>query len=177
MKNFKARTFLYAVLSLTILCCNVLLILLRDGAGLTRYSIIPLVFAGCSVLYAVIAFVFKDKGNLFVAGRFWLYRTLSLMSSEKSRVEDEEYKKEFALSAFLYCVTIPMYITYAFFATGFYSALEQALGWTIVRLIAIIVVVILPPIIKNAKARAHQQMKDEADRKDQEHRESMGKWK
>ena len=177
MKNFKARTFLYAVLSFAVLFLSVLPILFGDNVGLTKYSIVPLIFAVCSVLYAVIAFVFKDKGNLFVSGRFWLYRTLSLMSSEKSRVEDEEYKKEFALSAFLYCVTIPMYITYAFFATGFYEALEQALGWTIVRLIAIIVVVILPPIIKNAKARAHQQMKDEADRKDQEHRESMGKWK
>ena len=66
---------------------------------------------------------------------------------------------------------------FAFFATDFYSALWQALRWTVVRLIAIIVVVILPPIIKNIKARKQQQMADDADRKNQEHRESMGKWK
>lgn len=177
MKNLKNRTFLYAVISIAVLLCNVLPIILRNDAGMTRYSIIPLAFALFSVLYAVIALAFKDKGNLFVAGRFWFYIALSLTFSEKSRARDEEYKREFVLSAFLYCVTIPSYIMFAFFATDFYSALWQALRWTVVRLIAIIVVVILPPIIKNIKARKQQQMADDADRKNQEHRESMGKWK
>ena len=177
MKNLKSRKALYAVLAIAGLFLSILPILLGDNAELTKYSIVPFIFAVCSVIYAVIAFIFMDKGNLFVAGRFWFYRVLSMTFSGESRDEDEEYKREFELSAFLFCITIPAYVTFAFFATGFYSALGQALRWTVVRLSAIIIIVILPPIIKSIKARQQQQMQDEADRKTQEHRESMGNWK
>ena len=178
MKNLKSRKALYAVLAIAGLFLSILPILLGDNAELTKYSIVPFIFAVCSVIYAVIAFIFMDKGNLFVAGRrHWFYRVLDWTFSGESRDEDEEYKREFELSAFLFCITIPAYVTFAFFATGFYSALGQALGWTIIRELAIIIIVIVPPIIKRIKARQQQQMQDEADRKTQEHRESMGNWK
>ena len=178
MKNLKNRRFLYVVLSVAVLIFNVLPIIFSDDVGITKYSIVSLAFAICSVVYAVIAFIFKDKENLFVAGKYWFYRVLSLTFSEnESYAEDEEYKKEFELSAFIYCITIPTYITFAFFADGFYSALLQALRWTIFRLIAIIIVAIIPPIIKRIREKKKQHIKDEADRKEQERRESMGKWK
>ncbi len=177
MKNLKNRKALYAVLAIVGLFLSILPILLGDNAELTKYSIVPFIFAICSVIYAVMAFIFMDKGNLFLCGRFWLYRALSWTFSGESRAEDEEYKREFELSAFLYCITIPAYVTFAFFATNFYSALEQAIGWTIIRILAEIIIVIIPPIIKSVKAKKEQQMKDEVDRKTQEHRESMGNWK
>lgn len=179
MKNLKSRRFLYVVLSVAVLILNALpIIIFRDDVAITEYSIVSIAFAICSVVYAVIAFILKDKGNLFVAGKYWFYRVLSLTFSEnESHAEDEEYKKEFELSAFIYCITIPTYITFAFFADGFYSALSQALGWTIFRQIAIIIVVIIPPIIKRIREKKQQRIKDEADRKEQERRESMGKWK
>lgn len=178
MKNLKNRRFLYVVSSVAVLILNVLPIIFSDDVGITKYSIVSLAFAICSVVYAVIAFIYKDKGNLFVAGKYWFYRVLSLTFSEnESHSEEEEYKKEFELSAYIYCITIPTYITFAFFADGFYSALSQAFRWTIFRLIAIIIVVIIPPIIKRIREKKQQRIKDEADRKEQERRESMGKWK
>ena len=177
MKNLKRNRLIYVVLSVIVLILNTLPIVIKENAALSKYSIIYIAFALCSVVYAVIAFIFKDKGNLFVAGKYWFYRALSLSFSENKDKDDEEYKKEFELSAFIYCVTIPTYITFAFFANGFYSAFLQALGWTIFRLIAIIIFVIIPPIIKNIKEKKQQRIKDEADRKEQERRESMGKWK
>ena len=178
MKNLKNRRFLYVVLSVAVLILNVLPIIFSDDVGITKHSIVSLAFAICSVVYAVIAFIYKDKGNLFVAGKYWFYRVLSLTFSEnESHSEEEEYKKEFELSAYIYCITIPTYITFAFFADGFYSALSQALRWTIFRLIAIIIVVIIPPIIKRIREKKHQRIKDEAERKEQERRESIGKWK
>ena len=154
------------------------MIIFKDALAITKYSSISIVFAICSVVYAVIAFMFKDKRNLFTAGKFWFYNALSLTFSQKeSYTEGEAYKKEFTLTAFIYCVTIPTYITFSFFANGFYSALLQALIWTIIRQIAIILIVMIPPIIKLTKEKKQQRIKDDADRKEQERRESMGKWK
>ena len=177
MRNFKNSRLIYVVLSVVSLVLNALPIVIKEDATITQYSTISIVFALCSVVYAVIAFIFKDKGNLFAARKYWLYRALSLSFSENKYKDDEEYKKEFELSAFIYCITIPTYITFAFFANGFYSALLPALEWTIFRRIAIIFVVIIPPIIKNVKEKKQQRIKDEADKKEQERRESMGKWK
>lgn len=178
MRNLKNRKLLYVVVSVAALILNAVPIIIRHDVAITKYSIVSIAFAICSVVYAVIAFIFKDKGNLFVAGKYWFYRILSLTFSEnESHSKDEECKKEFELSAFIYCITIPTYITFAFSADGFYSAFSQALRWTIFRLIAIIIVVIVPPIVKGIKAKKQQRIKDETDRKEQERRESMGKWK
>ena len=179
MKNLKNRKFIYVILSVVVLMLNALPIMIRwENAAMTQYSTISLVFAVCSVVYAVIAFAFRNKGNLFVAGKHWLYRAMSMsFSKNESKAEDEVYQKEFELSAFVFCVTIPAYITFAFFANGFYSALSQALGWTIVRMMAMIAVVIVPPVVKGIKAKKLQRIKDDTDRKEQEHRESMGRWK
>ena len=175
MKN---RKIIYVALSVAILILNALPIILMNDAAITKYSIVSIAFAVCSVVYAVIAFILKDKGNLFVAGKHWLYRVISLTFYENvSNTQNEEYKKEFELSAFVYCVTVPSYITISFFANEFFSALSQAVSWAIIRQIAIIIVVIVPHAIRNIKEKKRQRIKDEADRKEQEHQESMGKWK
>ena len=178
MKNIKTRRLIYVILSIAALILNVLPIIFSNDAAITKYSIISIAFAICSIVYAVVAFVLKDKGNLFVAGKYWFYRALSLaFSKDQSYTEEEEYKKEFELSAFIYCVTIPTYITFAFFAGSFYSAISQALLWTILRMVAIIILVIVHPIIKRIKENKRQRTQDDADRKEQERLESMGKWK
>ena len=46
-----------------------------------------------------------------------------------------------------------------------------------IKYVKIILIVIIPPIIKSIKERKQQQLKHEADRKEQERRESMGEWK
>ena len=175
MKNLKSRRLIYVILSVVVLILSALPIVMREDAVITRYSSISIVFAFCSVVYAVIAFLLRNKGNLFVAGRFWFYRALSLTFSENESYT--EYKKEFELTAFIYCATILPYITLAFFAGDFYSTLSQALGWSILRLVVILTVVIIPHIIKQIKAKKQQHIQDEADRKEQERRESMGTWK
>ena len=178
MKNLKSRRVLYVVLSVVALVLSALPIIFGDGVAMTKYSIISLTLAICSVIYAVIAFAYKNKGNLFVAGRFWFYSLLSLTFSKKeSYANDEKYKMEFELSAFVYCVTIPAYITIAFFAKGFYSALSQAIGWSIVRVLATMIIVVVPPLINGIKEKKQQRLKDEADRKEQERLESMGSWR
>ncbi len=178
MKTLKNKKIIYVSLSIAALILNALPFIFRDDAALTAYSFVSIAFAICSIVYASIGFMLRDKGNLFLAGKHWYYRLLSLtFSKNKSYTEDAEYKKEFELSAFIFCVTIPTYITLAFFAVGFYSAISQAVSWTIVRSVAIIMIVIIPRIIKAIKAKNQQRLRDDADRKEQERLESMGKWK
>lgn len=178
MKNLTNRRVLYIVLSIVILIASILPVIISKDAAITKYSIISIAFAFCSVIYAVIAFYFKNKGNMFLKGRFWFYDLLdyTFNDEDKANTKSENYKKEFELSAFIICATIPPYISFAFFANGFYSELSKAFWWTIFRELAIIAVIVAP-VIKSIKARKQQTLQDEADRKEQERRESMGKWK
>ena len=178
MGKLKKGRIIYVGLFAVALIINALPIIIRGDVSITKYSAIPLAFAIGSITYAVVAFILKDKGNLFLAGRYWFYRAVSLVfSAHDTKEEGEEYQKKFALSAFIFCVTIPTYVTLGFFANEFYSALSQALWVTILREIAIIVFVLTPPIIKRIKEKKQQRIQDDTERKEQERRESMGKWK
>ena len=177
MKNIKIKKIIYFAVAVLVLIASILPIVLSEDASLTEYSAVSLTFALCSVIYAVIAFSQRNKGNLFVAGKHWVWRALRWsFSDNRAYTESDEYKKEFELSAFIWCITIPAYVSSAFFAGGFYSALSQALGWTIFRTIVILILCIALPMIKHAREKKQQRLRDEADRKEQERRESMGKW-
>ena len=177
MKTLKNRRLVFIVLSIVILITSILPVIISKDAEITKYSFISIAFALCSVIYAVIAFILKGKGNLFTAGhRFW--RVVDyLFSQNKSHTETEDYKKEFELSAFVFCATIPPYILFAFFTSDFYFELLKAVLWTILRELVIIVIVILPNNIKSIKERKRLATEYEADKEKQERRESMGKWK
>ena len=179
MNRTQKRKVIYIFSFIAVLLMNIIPILIFwEDVAINKYSMISIAFAVYSVVYVLIAFNLKNKGNLFIVGKYWFYNMLSWsFLKDQSYTKSEEYKKEFELSAFIYCAIIPAYITIALFANDFYSTLSQALGWTIVRMLAIIIIVIIPPIIKRQKEKKLQQIKDEADRKEQERRESMGKWK
>ena len=178
MKNLKSRRLIYVILSVVVLILSALPIVMREDAVITRYSNISIVFAFCSVVYAVVAILLKKKGNLFTHHvNDILLALMHTLDEDKSYTKSIEYKKEFELTAFIYCATIPPYITLAFFAGDFYSTLSQVLGWSILRLVVILTVAIVPRMTKLIKTKKQQHIKDEADRKAQERRESMGTWK
>ena len=179
MNRTQKRKVIYIFSFIAVLLMNIIPILIFwEDVAINKYSMISIAFAVYSVVYVLIAFNLKNKGNLFIVEKYWFYNMLSWsFLKDQSYTKSEEYKKEFELSAFIYCAIIPAYITIALCANGFYSALSQALGWSIIRQIAIIIIVIILPIIKRIKAIKQQSSKDEADRKEQERRESMGNWK
>ena len=176
MKN-KSNVILI-LLSIAILVACVLPVILNEDAAISFNSIPAIAFGVCSSIYAIIAFLNRKKGNLFVLGRDKLFIAfLRSLSDDKPNTDSEEYRKEFALSAFIFCVSIPFYIPLAFFAKGLYTALSSALFVTILRLLFTLILVLVPRIIKNAKDQKQGRVNDEAARKEQERRESMGKWK
>ena len=174
--NFKKLIFIF--LSIAILIACVLPVILNENASISFNSAPAIVFGICSVVYAVIAFVNKEQGNLFVLGRNKLFIAfLRSLKDDNPDTDSDEYKKEFALSAFIFCASIPFYIPLAFFAKSFYTALSSALSVTMLRIVLTFALVLVPRIIKNAQDKKKARIKDEADRKEQERRESMGKWK
>ena len=176
MKN-KSNVILI-LLSIAILVACVLPVSLNENAAISLNSVPAIVFGICSSVYAIIALMNKEQGNLFLLGRNKLFIAfLRSLSDDKPDTDSDEYKKEFTLSAFIFCASIPLYIPLAFFAKNFYTALSSALSVTILRILFTFILVLIPRIIKNAQDKKKGRIKDEADRKEQERRESMGKWK
>ena len=169
---------IFIFLSVAILIACVLPVITNANAAISSDSAPALAFGICSVIYSVIAFVNKEHGNAFLLGKNKLFIAfLRSLKDDNLDTDSDEYKKEFALSAFIFCASIPLYIPLAFFAKGFYEALSSALFVTVLRLFFTLFWVALSRIIKISQDKKQARTRDEADRKEQERLESMGKWK
>ena len=173
----KFNKLIFILLSIAILIACVLPVIFNENAAISFNSAPAIVFGICSVAYAIIAFLNKEHGNAFLLGKGKLFITFLRSLEENPDTDNDEYNKEFALSAFIFCASIPFYIPLAFFAESFYTALSSALFVTILREVLTIALVMIPCIVKNVQNKKKASIKDEADRKEQEHSESMGKWK
>ena len=173
----KSKKIIFIFLSVVILISCVLPVILNENASISFNSAPAIVFGICSVVYAVIAFLNKEHGNAFLLGRNKLFITFLRSLEDNPDTDSDEYKKEFALSAFIFCASIPFYIPLAFFAESFYTALSSALSVTMLRIVLTFALVLIPCIVKNVQDKKKARIKDESDRKEQERRESMGKWK
>ena len=172
------RNLIFVFLSIAILIACVLPVILNENTAISFNSAPAIVFGLCSFIYAIIAFLNKEHGNFFVLGKNKLFIVfLRSQNDDNPDINSDEYKKEFALSAFIFCVSIPFYIPIAFFAKSFYTALSSALSVTLLRLLLIFMLVLIPRLVKNAQDKKQGHIKDETDRIEQERRESMGKWK
>ncbi len=177
MKMFKKGNIIFIFFILILTAC-ILPVILHEDAEISLNSAPAIIFGICSAVYAVIAFLNKENGNLFVLGGNKLFFAfLRSLSDDKPNTDSDEYKKEFAFSAFIYCASIPFYIPLAFFAEDIYPAISSALGVTILRLVCTFALVLIPTVIKNTKDKKEARIKDESEKKEQERRESMGKWK
>ena len=173
----KQRTLFITVIAISLLLSILPVIVFRHSAAITVYSIPAIVFFVSSVVFAAVAFSFRERGNLFAYPSKLFYILLVAISGDREYTSKLEYKKEFSITALIFCASIPFYIPIAFFTNGFYSSIMRPLEVSIAREIAIILLGLIPPIIKNISDKNQQRIKDEADRKEQERRESMGKWK
>lgn len=174
----KFNKLVFILLSVAILIACVLPVILSENSAISINSAPAIAFGVCSVIYAVIAFVNKEHGNAFLLEKDKLFLTfLRSLEDNHPNADSDEYEKEFALSAFIFCASIPFYIPLAFFAKSFYTALSSALSVTILRLVLAYVSVFVPLITKNAQDKKKARIKDEADKKEQGRRESMGNWK
>ena len=171
--NKKNQKNLYVFLYIAILMINALIIVaFRDRAAITLCSIPAIVFAFCSTVYASVAISLREQCNLFFYNLYFIAKLFN-----RSYTETEEYKKDFVRFAFVYCATIPIYITFSLFANNIYLGLIWPLTLAIIRDVVIILLGLVPPFVKNIVHSRQQKNKEEIERKEQERRESMGDWK
>ena len=173
----KIKKLIFIFLFVAILIACVLPVILNENAAISFNSTPAIVFGICSVVWAIIAFLNKEHGNAFLLGRRKLFITFLRSLKDNLDTDSDEYKKEFALSSFIFCVSIPFYIPLVFFANNFYVTLSLTLSVTMLRIVFTFALVLIPRIVKIAQEKKKARIKDEADRKEQERRESMGKWK
>ncbi len=169
----KKQRIIFIIISLLILLLNILpIIIFSDKAAITIYSIPSIIFAVGSIIWAIIAISLREHFNLFFLNLYIIAKIFN-----KSYNESKEYKEDFKKFAFVYCAAIPTFITISLFVDNIYAGIIRPLDLNIVRSVAIILLGLIPPFVKNIKAKNQQRIKDEADRKEQERKESMGKWK
>ncbi len=173
MKNTGKTKKWYIVFSVAILILHALpIIIFRDNIAITKYSIPSIAFAFCSVVWAVIAISLREHFNLFFLNLYVIAKIFN-----KSYNKSEEYRDYFKKFAFVYCAFIPTYLTWSLFVKDFYAGIMRPLEVSILREVAIILLGLVPPFVKNIKMRNQEHFREETDRKEQERRESMGKWK
>lgn len=176
MESTRKRKIIYTLLYIAVLIINVLIIVIfRDRAAITKYSIPSIVFAVASIAWAVIAISLREYTNLFFLNLYIF--AIFAKRFDRSYNETQTYKNEFNMLAFVYCAAIPVFFTFSLFVDNFYEGIMRPLEVSIFRDITIVLLGIFHPFIKTIKAEKQKRMKEEADIKEQERRESMGKWK
>ncbi len=68
MKAFKKINLIFIFLFIVILIACVLPVILHENATISLNSAPAIVFGVCSAIYAIIAFLNKEKSNLFALG-------------------------------------------------------------------------------------------------------------
>ena len=171
------KFFIISILISTLL--NILIIVINiENAALTLHSIPALAFMLCSIIYAMIAYGMKDSVNLLLIGGnrlFWIiWRSFENNEYHTSFID---YEKEFRRTLFIYCVFIPCYIPIAFFSKSFYSSLFGPVSLLLIEELIIMVTFVAFRWTSLIKTKRDQELIDEQLKKEQEKRESMGKWK
>lgn len=167
------------ILILSALLLNILpIIIFNNDGAITKYSIPSVAVIIFSVIYAIIAYSLRNRGNLILGGRNKLFLILMrTFSADKSYTMHPEYKKEFIRTSMIYCIAIPFYIPLAFFADNIYSAIFWPLSWYIIVHVVIMLIAFIPPIKNIIETKKAKKVQDEIHRQEQERLESMGKWK
>jgi len=180
MNVLKKSEVIFILLFIVILFACVLSVIFNEDASISVNSIPAIAVGVSSSVFAVIAFENKEVTNLFLTGgrrwRIFIFRSIYGNKFEPD-IDNDEYRMYFAISAFIYCAVIPLYIPIAFFAKDFGISFCLTLSVMILRMLSSNIFVTFFRIIIVAKEQKHERIKDEAARKEQEHRESIGKWK
>lgn len=158
---------------------NILIVVVNiKQAALTAFSIPACAFIVCSIIYAMIAYDMRDSGNLLLIGSdkiFWIIRH-SFKTSEYV-TSHKDYEKEFRMTLLIYCFFIPCYIPMIFLSKSFFGSYMSILSVLFIEELIIIFAFVFFRLTSQVKSDREQKLSDEATRKEQEKRESMGKWK
>ena len=153
--NKKNQKNLYVFLYIAILMINALIIVaFRDRAAITICSIPAIVFAVCSVIGAIIAVLFREYRHLFFLNKFiWYVSAIFNREHDGSYNGTQTRENEINLPAFIYCASIPVYITVAFFADTPSASITFPI---VVSLVTSLLVILSEILLSSAKHIVHR---------------------
>lgn len=167
----------YVLLFVAVLSLNVLsLFLFRKHAQITKYSIPAICLLAFHLLYGLLAYLFRHKGNFLRLKRIFIrHFKFYFFEPDKEYTFTKEYKQHFNQMLAIYCFVLPFYIPCIFFTS------------TAVAMPFALLIFLFPQIIFVSKEirgfandindakQKKQQLEEEL--KEQERREEMGRSK
>ena len=176
----KRKIFLAVYFFVLLILAALPVFIFWESAKLTIYSIPAIICLVSSVVYALIAYSLRERGNLFLIGTSRLFFMLlySFFREDNNIYTSHPYyKKEILISGIIFGSAIPFYIPIAFFAHDFYSVMLWVLRLCLIWVITSLVFIIVWRIVIVLKIQKQEKAQDDVYRKEQEQRESIGKWK
>ena len=171
-KRFK-RIFIISIYAILILINVVPLFIFSDKITFPTYSLWPIFMLIIAVVHTVIAYAYRHKTNFLFLRRFIV--PLYLMDDNKYTYTPE-YQKNFFLMLKIYYGTFPFYLSVMFFSESTAEASFRTIALFLFTQLIFLVMGILG-LIKEAKLRKQKRLLEEMERKEQERREELGRWK
>ena len=146
-------------------------IIFKEDAQITKYSVPAIVIMSFVIFNGVVAFFLRHKGNYLI---FKKHRA-NEFGSDKEYTFSQEYQKRFFLMLGIYCAAIPFYIPLIFLLTSYVQTL-----WVLVVLFvpqAIFIAQEIGDTMKDVKQAEIKRKQQEEELKEQQKREELGYWK
>lgn len=167
----------YVLLFVAVFSLNVLsLFLFSKHIQITKYSIPAICLLAFHLLYGLVAYLFRHKGNfLRLKITFIRHFKFYFFEPDKEYTFTKEYQQHFNRMLAIYCFVLPFYIPCICFTTT-----AVAMPFALLIFLFPQIIFILKEIrgfandIDDAKQK-RQQLEQEL--KEQERREEMGRWK
>ena len=174
-KPLSYRTMFFVVALLLLL--NLLpIFFFAERAKFSVFSLLPLTTALLMCIHALLAFLFKHKGNFLMLRRktfVWIF--LHVFSEDKDYTFTEEYESEFRRMLLVYCAAVPFYIPIVAFTTT-----APQMLWTLVPLFfpqLVYTVWGIRATLRDVEKDKARRAERDRERREQERREELGHWK
>ncbi|MBE6548006.1 MAG: hypothetical protein E7667_03895 [Ruminococcaceae bacterium] len=174
LKNYK---FYFCIIFLLLTALSILSLVIFNGhVGITKYSYPAIALAVFHILYGLLAYALRRKGN-YLAFRTRLLRHWEFIPfmSDRAYTETEEYKQRFNFMLAIYYITVPLYIPCIFF-----TASAAAMPWAVlVPLVPQFIFVAMQIKTFSLEVKHRQEQKQALDREldEQRKKEEMGRRK
>ena len=176
----KQKIFFVVYFSALLILASLPVFIFSESAAITKYSIPAVVCFISAVVYAGVAYTLRKRGNLFLIGTsrlFFIFMYNFFRDDNNRYTSHPYYKKEILISGMIFGSVIPFYIPIAFFVRDFDSAFLWPLQLCLVWVVAALVFMCVWRITIMLKMQNQEKTQDNMDRKEQEKKESMGRWK
>lgn len=135
------------------------------------FSLISIALALIMIINAILAIVYKHKGNFFLRKMY----LSSILSKDRDYTFTDEYENKFRLTLLVHCGVIPFYLPVILVTQGW---TQSALALSICLIPeAFFLIYQIGQTFSDAKKEMHRQQQQDKERIEQEKREELGRFR